>query len=70
MEEFKGKVVDFVQVFTSGDYSSISVRFQDKTSLDFAIDTCFTLEPDYTDWKTGNMRRIKLWPVIHSAPRR
>lgn len=66
MEEFKGKVVELVQIFTSSDYNSISVRFQDKTSLDFIIDTCFTVDTDYTDWKTGNMRRIKRWPIIHS----
>lgn len=69
MKEFQGKVVDYVQVFTSGGYNSISVRFQDKTSLDFAIDTCFTLDTDYTDWKTGNMRLIKRWPLIHSESR-
>ena len=69
MNEFKGKVVELVQIFTSGDYNSISVRFQDKTSLDFAIDTGFTVDTDYTDWKTGNMRRIKRWPIIRSEPR-
>ncbi len=69
MKDFNGKVVELVQIFTSGDYNSISVRFQDKTSLDFAIDTGFTIDTDYTDWKTGNMRRIKRWPLIRSEPR-
>jgi hypothetical protein len=69
MNEFKGKVVELVQIFTSGDYNSISIRFQDKTSLDFAIDTGLTVDTDYTDWKTGNMRRIRRWPLIRSEPR-
>jgi hypothetical protein len=66
MEEFKGKTVDYLQVFTSGEYHSISVRFQDKTSLDFIIDPRFTVDTDYTDWKTGDLRRIKRWPLILS----
>lgn len=69
MEEFKGKIVDYAQIFTSGEYSSISVRFQDKTSVDFVIDPCFTVDTDYTDWKSGDMRRIKRWPLIHSEGR-
>jgi len=67
IEEFKGKIVELIQIFTSGEYSSISVRFQDKTAVDFVIDPCFTLETEYTDWKTGDMRRIKRWPLIYSA---
>jgi hypothetical protein len=40
--------------------------FQDKTALHFVIDPGFTLETGYADWKTGNWRRIKLWPLIRS----
>ena len=66
MEEFQGKTVDFVEIFTSGEYHSIDVRFQDKTALHFVIDPGFTLETDYADWKTGNWRPIKRWPLIRS----
>jgi hypothetical protein len=69
MEEFRGKIVDYVQIFTSGEYNSISVRFQDKTSVDFVIDPSFTVDTNYADWKTGDMRRIKRWPLIHSEGR-
>ncbi len=69
MEEFRGKIIDHVQIYTSGEYSSISVRFQDKTSVDFVIDPSFTVDTNYADWKTGDMRRIKRWPVIHSEGR-
>jgi hypothetical protein len=67
-EEVKGKLVDYVEVFTAGEYHAIDVRFQDKTSLHFIIDPGFTLETDYSDWKTGNWRPIKRWPLIHSEP--
>jgi hypothetical protein len=69
-EEVKGKLVDFVEVYTAGDYHAIDVRFQDKTALHFIIDPCFILETDYADWKTGNWRPIKRWPLIHSETHR
>ena len=65
-EEFNGKTVDFVEVFTAGEYHAIDVRFQDKTALHFIIDPGFTLETEHVDWKTGNWRPIKRWPLIHS----
>jgi hypothetical protein len=65
-EEIKGKPVDFVEVFTAGEYHSIDVRFQDKTALHFVIDPGFTLETEYADWKSGNWRPIKRWPLIRS----
>jgi len=66
-EEVRGKPVDFIEFYTSGDYHVIEVRFADKTAMHFAIDPGFTVEPGYSDWKTGNRRRIKNWPLISSA---
>jgi hypothetical protein len=69
-EEVKGKLVDLVEVFTTGEYHSIDVRFQDKTALHFVINPGFILETEYADWKTGNWRPIKSWPLIHSETHR
>jgi hypothetical protein len=69
-EEVKGKLVDLVEVFTAGENHAIDVRFQDKTSLHFVIDPGFSLETEYADWKTGNWRPIKRWPLIHSETHR
>jgi hypothetical protein len=70
LEEVKGKPVDFVEVFTSGENHATDVRFQDKTALHFVIDPGFTLETEYADWKTENWRPIKRWPLIHSETHR
>ena len=67
-EEIKDKPVDFVEIFTSGEYHSINVRFTDKTNLHFTIEPCFTLQTEFADLKTGNWRRIKRWPLIRSMP--
>ena len=69
-EEVKGKLVDFVEVFTTGEYHSIDVRFQDKTALHFVINPGFSLETEYGDGKTGNWRLLKRWPLIHSETHR
>jgi hypothetical protein len=67
MEEIKGKIVDYVEFFTSSESHSIDICFQDKTTLHFTIDPSFLLETEYADWKTGNWRRIKRWPTLRSA---
>jgi hypothetical protein len=69
-EEVKGKLVDFVEVFTTGEYHSIDVRLQDKTALHFVINPGFSLETEYGDGKTGNWRLLKRWPLIHSETHR
>jgi hypothetical protein len=70
MEEVKGKTVDYVELYTSGEYHSIDVRFQDKTALHFVIDPGFLLETEYADWKTGDWQPIKRWPTLRSATSR
>jgi hypothetical protein len=68
--EIKGKIVDFVEVYLSSDYHSINVRFADKTVLTFVVEPGFTLETAHSDWKTGNGRSIKKWPLMHSESHR
>jgi hypothetical protein len=70
LEEMKGKPVDAVEIFTASDHHAINVRFQDKTTLNLTIDPCFLLEAEYADWKTGNWRCIKRWPLIRSETHR
>jgi hypothetical protein len=31
------------------------------------IDPGFTLDTEYDDWKTDELRCLKRWPLIHSA---
>ena len=46
--------------------NNISINFQDKTCLNFSIETGFSLETDYPDWKTGNQRVLRAWRPITS----
>ena len=65
-EEARGKPLERIEFFTSSDYHCIDVLFQDKTLFHFIIDPGFTLEADYSDWKTGDWRPIKHWRPIPS----
>ncbi len=60
--QVEGKVLQDVSVETRSDYSYIELRFDDRTNLVFDIVPGFTLQADYSDWKTGNQRIIKRWP--------
>ena len=60
----RGKLIEDVEFSTFSDYHNISINFQDKTCLNFSIETGFTLESDYSDWKTGNQRILRAWQPI------
>ena len=66
--EAKGKTVEAVELSIATDYHAISINFQDKTCLHFSFDTSLTIKTDYSDWKTGNQRVVRAWPLIHSQP--
>ena len=64
----KGKTVEAVELSMATDYHAISINFQDKTCLHFSIDSGLTVQTDYSNWKTGNQRMIRRWPLIRSQP--
>ena len=66
--EMKGRTVETIEFYTSPDYHSISVNFDDKTTLSLDIDPVpgFTISPIYQRWKAGNSRVLRSWPVIRS----
>ncbi|HEY6251862.1 MAG TPA: hypothetical protein VI685_18035 [Candidatus Angelobacter sp.] len=57
----KGKIVEGVEFSTCSEYHSISINFQDKTCLNFSIETGFILKGDHSDWKTGNQHVFRRW---------
>jgi hypothetical protein len=62
----KGRTVEKIELFTMREHHSITIRFQDKTALALAIEPGFKLKADHDDWKSGNARKLKSWPVIPS----
>jgi len=66
-EEAKGKAIDYIEFFTTNGFHNIDIAFDDKTSVNFVIEPSFTLDTEYADWQTGNLRPLKKWPLTHSA---
>ena len=68
--EMKGRTVEKIELFTTGEYHSISIDFQDKTALHLRIDPGFILNANFADTKTGDINVIHEWPPIHSTTNR
>ena len=68
--EMKGRTVEKIELFTTGEYHSISINFQDRTALHLRIDPAFVLNADFSDTRTGDVEVIHEWPPIHSSTSR
>jgi hypothetical protein len=66
--DFGDRRVEKVELFSSSEQQSITIRFDDDTDLNFLIDTwvTFSFKTDYLDTKDGNHRVLKRWPVMRS----
>lgn len=62
--DVKGKTVDFVEMCTAAEFPCIEIGFADKTALHFTMDTRLTMEPTYSNWKTGNQRLLRRWAAV------
>jgi hypothetical protein len=63
--QVQGKTTEAVELLTSSGYHHITVEFQDKTSLSFAIEPDFTFRAAYEYVRRGKPH-AKLWPEIKS----
>jgi hypothetical protein len=62
----KGKVVESIEIVTDAEYYGITVRFEDKTSLTFAMETCVFAFPIYEDWTSGEAKPLKQFRPVRS----
>ena len=64
----KGRTVEAIELDTSSDHHSVSVRFEDKTELWLILETGFTVRAQHVDLKGDDSRVLKEWPEIRSEP--
>lgn len=62
----KGRTVEKVELSLDSDFRCVSIRFKDKTDLTMVIDTALTFQAQYSEWKAGNQKVLKSWPVVRS----
>jgi hypothetical protein len=65
--EVQGKIVDSVGISVEADYYGIDIRFQDKTSLTFAIEPCVFAFPAYAQWTGGEEKILKQYEAVRST---
>ena len=62
----KGRVLEKVEFYTTTEYHSLTLIFEDQTTLTLVIDPCFLISSSLSDFSTGNERILKRWPTIRS----
>jgi hypothetical protein len=64
----KGKIVEGVELKPSEHGYGVGIMFQDRTylSFDVEIEPRITIQPELSDWKTGNYKPLKRWRTMHS----
>lgn len=63
-----GRVVDYVEFFTTGDGHILTIQFQDKIALCLDIEPRFQLRAELQDRKGGEIEIARKWPAIASEP--
>jgi hypothetical protein len=62
----RGRTVETIELIADGDYHCVAIRFQDRTDLEVIIDSALTFKASLYEWKGGNQRVLKRWPIIRS----
>jgi hypothetical protein len=61
-----GRMVEKVELSLNSDFQCVSIRFKDNTDLTVVIDAGLSFQAQYSEWKAGNQKILKRWPVIRS----
>lgn len=64
--QFKGKIIDAIEVHNTDAGVVVGIMFNDRTYLCFDVEADMTITPDYSDWKSGNYKPLKRWKAISS----
>lgn len=60
-----GKRVEKITVTNESDFRVITIRFADGTAIHFTLHPRIEIEPEFLDWKTGDGKALKEYPVIY-----
>ena len=68
--EVSGKIVDRIELFSDHEYYGITVKFVDRTSLTFTLETAVFTFPTFSDWQDGNETILKKYKGVRSKIQR
>jgi hypothetical protein len=66
----KGKIITDVELSISPDYSTIEIVLQDKTALNFYLESYVRIFPELVSWKSGEYKPVRQWPPVNSGSSR
>ena len=61
-----GKTIEKVELFTTRGHHSITIDFQDRTSLNLTIEPTFILDAEFQQREKGDIEVLAEWPSIHA----
>ena len=64
--EVKDKIIAAVEVFSDHEYYGITLRFHDKTVLNFTLVTAVFTFPVLADWTDGEEKTLKRYRPVSS----
>lgn len=62
----KGRTVEKVELSLDPEFHCVSIRFKDNTDLTVIIDAALIFQAVYSEWKAGDQKILKRWPVVRS----
>ena len=62
----RGKTIEKVELFTTRGHHSITIDFQDRTSLNLTIEPTFILDAEFQQREKGDIEVLAEWPSIHA----
>ena len=68
--QMKGRIVENIEFFTMSGFHSLTVTFQDKTTLNLILAPSLLIDSHFSDVRTGNERVVKRWPTIRTVTSR
>ena len=63
----EGRILKRVEIFTTTEFHSLTLEFEDQTSLSLVIDPCFFITASLSDMSSDNPRTLKSCPKIKSV---
>ena len=68
--EVHGKTVDRIELFSDHEYYGITVKFADRTALNFTFESAVFAFPTLSDWEDGNEKILKKYKGVRSKIQR
>ena len=63
----RGKTIEKVELFTTGNYHSFTIDLHDKTSLNLQIEPAFTINARFQQLEKGDIHVLAEWPPIKTC---